>query len=317
MDGGAVSGLRHIVIDTDTGSDDVWAIIEALRYTDSVCVEAITTVCGNLPLELCLTNALHAEDAARTSYPGVYRGSDQPLCNERDFYAPYVHGSDGLSDMHLPPPSHSAQKESAVDALLRLSRKLEGRLELVTCGPLTNLAKALQRDPTFAQRIRHAWILGGSGGELGNMTKAAEYNVYVDPEAAELVLNSGMNCTWVTWDAFQNGGEITFAEAERLGRSNDPAARFCERCSRQLRAYYFGKYGRESFGVVDTVVMTAALYPEIIAERFRARCAITLDDTDERGHFSIDRDGIPNAEVVTRVDTALYKQKLFALLGMD
>ena len=308
--------MRRLVIDTDTGSDDVWAIVEALRCPE-VRVEAITTVCGNLPLDLCLTNALHAEDAAQTQYPGVYRGCDRPLCNEREFYAAFVHGSDGLSDMHLPPPTHTAETENAVDALLRLSHELAGELEIVTCGPLTNLATALQRDPSFAKRIKRAWILGASGGEFGNMTRSAEYNVYVDPEAADIVLRSGMNSTWVTWDAFQNGGEVTFAEAERLARSRSYTARFCARCTRQLREYYHGKYGSESFGVVDTVVMTAALYPEIISCRFPARCAVTLDDTDQKGHVSIERIDGGNTEMVTRVDTALYKQKLFALLGMD
>jgi len=308
--------VRRLIIDTDTGSDDVWAIVEALRCPE-VRVEAITTVCGNLPLELCLVNALHAEEAAGTQYPPVYRGSDQPLCNPREFYADFVHGSDGLSDMHLPAPFRSAEKENAVDALLRLTREAPGELELVTCGPLTNLAKALRRDPSFARRAKKAWILGGSGGDSGNMTKAAEYNVYVDPEAADIVLRSGMDCTWVTWDAFMDGGEVTFEEAERLAQSQSPTAQFCARCTRQLRNYYYKKYGRESFGVVDTVVMTAALYPEIISERFSARCAVTLEDTDERGHFAMDRSGVSNAEVVTKVNTVLYKQKLFALLGME
>lgn len=314
-----MSELRRVIIDTDTGSDDVWAIIEALRAESLVRVEAITTVCGNLPLSMCTVNAMHAEDAAGTYFPPVYKGAETPLQNAgASFYADYVHGSDGLSDMCLPLPERSVGAGSAADAIVDLVMGSPEEIEIITLGPLTNLALAIRKEPKVAENIKMAWILGGAGGDTGNMTKAAEYNIYVDPEAAETVLHSGIRSVWVTWDAFRNGGEITFAEADRMAVCGDPAGEFCARCTRQLREYYFKKYGRESFGVIDTVVMTVALYPEIISEMFPASCAVELAHGEQRGHFFIDREAIaPNALVCTTVNTGLYKKRLFHLLGAD
>ena len=95
--------MRRWIIDTDTGSDDAWAIVEALRAVDEVKVEAITAVCGNFPLDLCVGNALLAAEAAETYVPPVYRGMERPLLHRRIFCADRVHGEDGLGGMNLPP----------------------------------------------------------------------------------------------------------------------------------------------------------------------------------------------------------------------
>ena len=102
--------MRRLLIDTDTGSDDVWALIAALRAVDEVKVEAITVVCGNVPLDLCVKNALIAVDVAGTYAPPVYRGMARPLVRPKLFTAPYVHGKDGLSDLNLPYPPLSEAK---------------------------------------------------------------------------------------------------------------------------------------------------------------------------------------------------------------
>lgn len=104
--------MRHILIDTDTGSDDVWAIIAALRATEDVHVDAITVVCGNVPLEICVKNALIATEVADTYFPPVYSGMSRPIVKEKLFSADYVHGSDGLGEMNLPYPAH--QPESSM-----------------------------------------------------------------------------------------------------------------------------------------------------------------------------------------------------------
>ena len=110
--------MRHILIDTDTGSDDVWAIIAALRATEDVHVDAITVVCGNVPLEICVKNALIATEVADTYFPPVYSGMSRPIVKEKLFSADYVHGSDGLGEMNLPYPAHQPEKQHAVDALV-------------------------------------------------------------------------------------------------------------------------------------------------------------------------------------------------------
>ena len=314
-----MSDLRRFIIDTDTGSDDVWAVIEALRATDIVRVEAITVVCGNLPLDLCVKNAMLAVDAAGTYVPPVYRGMSRPLMHEEAFYAADIHGEDGLGGMNLPTPERPVEAKHAMDAIIDIVMANPGEIEIVTCGPLTNLAMALLKEPKLAENVRKVWILGGSAGPSGNMTPTGEYNVYVDPEAASIVLNAGMDTVWVTWDNAVGGTEITPSDVERLLSCGDGAAAFCANCTRQLREYYRKSYGKDSYGVIDALVMTVALYPEIMVGPFRANCAVELAGRETRGYFRIDRRGqlglAPNATICPAVDVPQFKKYLFTLLG--
>lgn len=314
-----MSELRRFIVDTDTGSDDVWAVIEALRATDVVRVEAITVVCGNLPLDLCVKNAMLAVDAAGTYVPPVYRGMERPLMRQEAFYAPDIHGEDGLGGMNLPTPERPVETKHAMDAIIDIVMANPGEIEIVTCGPLTNLAMALLKEPKLAQNIKKVWILGGSAGPCGNMTPAAEYNIYVDPEAAAIVLDAGMDTIWVCWDNAVGGTEITPEDVEQLLSCGDPAAEFCAKCTRQLRKYYHETTGEDAYGVIDALVMTAALYPEIMQAPFTANCAVELQGRETRGYFRIDRRGQlgspPNATICPAVDVPSFKKHLFTLLG--
>lgn len=305
--------LRRFIVDTDTGSDDVWAIIEALRATDIVTVEAVTVVFGNLPLDLCVKNAMLAVDAAGTYTPPVYRGMERPLLNPEGFYAPDVHGEDGLGGMALPPSPRPVESKHAVDAIISLIMTNPGQIEIVTCGPLTNLAVALQREPQIAKNIKKVWVLGGSANGTGNMTSNSEFNIYADPEAANIVLNAGMDATWVTWDSAVGETEITPDEVTQLLNSGDQAAIFCARCTHALREYYQKTFGRNTYAVIDSLVMTAALYPEIMLGPFPAECSIELSQGDMRGFFRIDPARKPNITVCPAVHVELFKKHLFAL----
>ena len=307
--------LRRFLIDTDTGSDDVWAIIEALRATDIVRVEAITVVCGNLPLDLCVKNAMLAVDAAGTYAPPVYRGMEHPLCSSQAFYAPDVHGADGLGGMDLPPSPRPVEEKHAVDAIIDLVLENPGQIEIVTCGPLTNLAAALEKEPRLAKSIKKAWVLGGSAGGKGNMTSCAEFNVYADPEAADLVLSAGIDAVWVTWDSARGDAEITPGETARMLESGDQAAVFCARCTRTLREYYREKHGTTTFAVIDSLVMTAALFPEVMDRTFSAGCSVELAAGEKRGFFRMDDALRPKTVICPAVKGDLFKKRLFALLG--
>ncbi len=312
-----MSGLRRLIVDTDTGSDDVWAIVEALRATEVARVEAVTVVCGNLPLDICVKNALLAEDAAGTCRPPVYRGMERPLLSREALYAPEVHGADGLGGMNLPHPARTAESGRACDAIIRLVMENPGEMEIATIGPLTNIAMALLLEPGLAQHVKRLWVLGGSVDGRGNLTDAAEYNVGVDPEAAAIVLDSGIPAIWVTLDASRGETEITPAELAALRETGSAAGRFCAECIRSMRAWQEKKYGRGSVGVIDSLLMTAALYPEIMEDVFSARCEIELAPGARRGFFRIDRAGAPNARICPRVSAAAYKKHLFRLLGAD
>ena len=182
--------MRRFVIDTDTASDDAVALVMALREP-SVKVEAITVVAGNVPLDCAVTNALISIDMAGTYAPPVYVGAAKPMLREL-FTAQFVHGENGMGEMELPAPKTAPKKEHAVDAIIELAQKYPGELELITLGPLTNVAIACLKAPDIMRGIKKVWIMGGSGLSAGNITPLAEFNIYVDAEAAQIVLDSGI-----------------------------------------------------------------------------------------------------------------------------
>ena len=137
----------------------------------------------------------------------------------------------------------------------------------------------------------------------------------MDPEAADIVLEAGMDTVWVAWDSSVGETEITREEVARLLSSGSQAAVFCARCTKTLREYYLRTYGRESFAVIDSLVMTAALYPEIMEGVFRASCTIELEQGERRGCFRMNFDLEPNAAICPAVNVEKFKTNLFALLG--
>lgn len=310
--------MRRLIIDTDTGSDDVWAIIAALRATEEVKVEAITVVCGNVSLDLCVKNALIASEVADTYHPPVYRGMSRPMVRPKLFTADYVHGSDGLGEMNLPYPKQKEEKEHAIDAIIDLVNANPGELEMIALGPLSNIAMAYLKDPSIAQKIKKLWIMGGTGFDQGNATPAAEFNVYVDPEAASVVLNSGINTIWVTWDVARFGTALNAKDVERLLAPDHPIANFCYRCTQSLREYDRKKFGHDEFGIIDSVIMMAYLYPEIMQDVYEAYCEIELNRGVAYGYFSIDKQQQlhkpANATICSVVDSEAYKDHLFHLL---
>jgi len=188
---------RRIIIDTDPGVDDAMAIFLALRSPE-LKVEAITAVSGNVPRELTLPNALRlAEIAGRTDIP-IAGGASVPLVR-RLITAKYVHGVNGLGGVDFPAPTLKPVAESAVELITRLIRANPGQITIVAVGPLTNIATVLRADPAIARMIPEIVIMGGSLSG-GNVTPAAEFNLYVDPEAARIVFDAGVPLTMVGLD---------------------------------------------------------------------------------------------------------------------
>ena len=180
-----------VIIDCDPGHDDALAILLALRHLD---VRAITAVHGNAPLDRTHANARRVlELAGRTDVP-VAAGCAAPLVREAHF-APDVHGESGLGGVDLPEPTMPLVDAHATDLLIELSHSVPN-LDVLAVGPLTNIAMALRRDPTLASRIARFSIMGGSL-TWGNVTPAAEFNIWADPEAAHVVFTSGVPITMV------------------------------------------------------------------------------------------------------------------------
>jgi purine nucleosidase/pyrimidine-specific ribonucleoside hydrolase len=205
---------HNIIIDTDTGVDDALAIILALKSPElNVC--AITTVAGNVEVDKCTTNVFRILDFLKpSSVPIVAQGSKKPLKHSL-FTAPEVHGTDGLGNVTT--PIKKIKTPDAVDTILSLSRKFGNELTIVAIGPLTNLARCLRKDAKTFKRIKCIVSMGGAIKVPGNTGLAAEFNYYVDPLAAHLVLNSGISVTVVPLDVTEQV-RCTHSQFENFSR---------------------------------------------------------------------------------------------------
>jgi inosine-uridine nucleoside N-ribohydrolase len=190
-------GPFRVIIDTDPGVDDAFALLLAMRSPE-LKIEAITPVAGNVPLELTLPNALRlVEIAGRKDVP-VAAGARTPLLR-RLVTATYAHGENGLGGAVFPDPTTKPVPTPASELICQIVRKYPGEVTLIPLGPLTNIATAINSDPEFAGMVRGLVMMGGSLSG-GNITPAAEFNVYVDPEAARIVFQSGIPITMVGLD---------------------------------------------------------------------------------------------------------------------
>lgn len=311
--------MRRFIIDTDTGNDDVWAILCALRATEDVRVEAITVVMGNVKLDYCVKNALIAVERAGTYRPPVYRGMERALMRARAYGAGEVHGKDGLSNMNLPWPETKPESKHAMDAIIDIVMANPGEIEIITLGPLTNLAMAYLKEPRIAQNIKKAYIMGGTGLDQGNATPAGEFNIYVDAEAADIVLKSGMDMMWVTWDVCREKSPLTSADFAAIESAHTPLSDFAIRCTESVRSYDRKKWGKDSVGIIDSIIMIAAIWPDVQQDVYAANCTIETKGETSYGYFGIDKTNMhpetgTRVEICSRVDAAKYKEHLTTLL---
>jgi purine nucleosidase len=318
---------RVFLIDTDTASDDAVALIMALCAPE-VRVAAITTVAGNVDVEQATRNALYTAELCKASVP-VYAGAEKPLLRAHQS-ADWFHGRDGLGDHGYPPAKRTAEQRHAVDAIIETIEANPG-LVLVTLGPLTNVALALAKKPGIAAQVGRCVLMGGAPCCEGNVTPAAEYNIWCDPEAARVVLRSGLPVELIGWqlcrgDAALNPGDIDFVLGFDTG-----LARFAIECNSRAQQAYFEQTGEQGISLPDPVAMSIALEPPIglrWSEHY-----VDVETTSEltRGMTVVDRlnvaannrnraiwapflDKGPNARVCWQIETKRWKALLYSTL---
>ena len=256
--------MRKIIIDTDCGSDDAVALIMALK-SDRIKVEAVTTVCGNVSLDLATKNTLMTIEIVNSETPPVYIGSEKPLY--RDLVtAVNVHGEDGMGDCNLINPTIKAENKYAVDAILDIVENNPGEIEIVTIGPVTNIAKAILRAPEKIKKVKHIYSMGTSGFGFGNTTPVAEFNVYVDAEAYKIMLDSGIPITIIGFDVCLGDAALTKNEMELLLNSGKEEAIFSVKCNRSLLDYNLRTCGGYFVDLPDAVAMGVVLWDDIVTE---------------------------------------------------
>jgi inosine-uridine nucleoside N-ribohydrolase len=250
----------RVIIDTDPGVDDALALLLAMRSPE-LKIEGITPVAGNVPLSLTLPNALRmVEIAGRTDIP-VAAGAKVPLVR-RLVTAAYAHGENGLGGAVFPEPKTKPVAENAADFIRRIVEKYPGEVTLIPIGPLTNIATALSLDSELAAKVKSIVLMGGSLSG-GNITPAAEFNIYVDPEAARIVFQSGISITMVGLDATRKTS-LTEEHVRTLEASQNPVSQAAAKIGRNAI-----NHNREQGFLIgpnmhDSLAMAAFLDPSIL-----------------------------------------------------
>lgn len=315
--------MRKLIIDTDTGSDDAVALIMALKSSD-VIVEAITTVCGNVPLELATKNALMTIEVANGQKPPLYAGAAKPLM--RDLVtAVNVHGMDGMGDCDLIHPAGLPETGHAVDAMLDIVENNPGKIEIVTLGPVTNIALAILKAPETMKKVKHIYAMGTSGFGPGNTTPVAEFNVYVDAEAYRIMLSSGIPITVIGFDVCLGEAALNKGDMDLLLSSGKPEAAFSVKCNRSLLEYNLQRSNEHIVDLPDAVAMGVVLWNETVVEEKWCYCYVCTTEEAAYGQVIINdgsklaiSDGFaghtPNAKVCKTINHAFFKQKLLGIL---
>src|SRR4051812_46828664 len=260
------SAARKIIFDTDPGQDDMAAILMALASPKELEVLGIVAVAGNVPLHHTERNARRiCELAGRADVP-VFAGSDQPM-GRKLVTAEHVHGKTGLDGPDLPEPKAALQKQPGVDFLIETLRAAkEGEITLLTLGPLTDIGLLLTRAPEVKPKIREIVMMAGAYFEVGNITPSAEFNVYVDPTAADIVLKSGIPIVMMPLDVTHRL-LVTPARMERLFALGNRAGKALAEALTFSRAFDVKKYGWEGAPLHDPTTIAYLLKPALFQGR--------------------------------------------------
>lgn len=309
--------MRRLIIDTDTASDDAVAIMMALA-TPHVRVEALTTVAGNVTVAQASINARYTLEICGKEDVPVYDGCDRPWLREPST-AEWFHGDDGMGNMHYPAPSQQAEDQHAVQALIEQFKAAPGEIDLITLGPLTNIATALSLEPELAQWVKHCYVMGGAAATLGNVTPAAEYNFWCDPEAAQRVLHSGMPLTLIGWELSCDDASLNDADRQDILELGTTRSRIAMDCNRSALDAARNLQGQSGMALADPVAMAVALDPSITIDQ--CTCYVDIETSSEktRGMSIVDRNGVlgkpNNATVCLAIDPTRWKQMLMSCLG--
>ncbi len=318
---------RKFIIDTDTASDDAVAILMALRWPD-VEVEAITVVSGNVPVEQGARNALYTAQMCGSAVP-VHLGAAQPLVRPVE-YADWFHGRDGMGDMNYPAPQRAPESQHAVEAIIDTVKANPG-IVMVTLAPLTNVALAISRAPEIAANVSRCIVMGGAACAVGNVTPAAEYNIWCDPEAAHIVFHSGLPIEMVGWELARGQANIFPEEMAAIRAFKTPLGQFAMDCNRRALEAGQEQSGDLGLNLCDPVAMAVALDPAVVKRQSKHYVAIETQSDLTRGMTVVDQLGVatdernrnlwarlvkrePNASVVWEIDIPQWKEMLYSVL---
>ncbi|WP_309131965.1 nucleoside hydrolase [Brevibacterium sp.] len=309
---------RRLILDTDTAQDDCVALLVAL-LDSRASLEAITMVAGNVGFDRQVHNAFLT--LAATGHLGevpVHLGCERPLVREW-VSAENVHG-DGVGGMSIDLGDCGPEAEHGVDALIRIVNDNPGEIDIVAIGPLTNVAMAAVKDADFAKNVRSLVIMGGSNNGRGNITAAAEFNFYVDPEAAATVFAAGFDITVVPWAPLTLNDAVFGADRlEQIATIDTPLARFFMKvCAATLE--FDEAVGIPGTTHPDSLSVAVLLDPELVIAAADYNVQIETGSELTRGYSAMSwgvHDLEPNARVIEAVDGQAFFDLICSILSTE
>jgi purine nucleosidase len=286
----------RLIIDTDTAGDDVFSILLALRHP-GVRLEALTICNGNVAFLQQAENALVTlEQAAKGGEVPVHLGCSRPMLR-KPVDASYVFGSDGMSDAGFARVRQRPDPKHAVDAIVDLVMGNPGEITILAQAPLTNIAVAYLKEPRIADAVRHLWIMGGTDNAVGNVTPAAEFNFYVDPEAAKIVLSAGFKVTLSTWTLTLKSGVLPAEDLAEIERMDTPLSRFFRAVNRTPFDYATSRHGRPVSTHPDSLTCAMMLDESLILESAECRVDVEVAGELTRAYCSVSSPVLPDHEI--------------------
>lgn len=296
---------RRIVLDTDPGIDDALAILLALASPELE-LAAVTVTGGNCSLADGVRNALAVLETARATIP-VVPGVALPLIRP-PFTAPETHGDTGLGNARLPAPTTQPMAEHAVDRIVREIMDASEPITLVAVAPLTNVALAIRREPRIVDRVQQVIVMGGAIDVPGNTTPLAEFNVYVDPHAAHIVLHSGLPLTLLPWDITS---QVLFTQAhvDRLLAIDSLVSRFIADATSFYIEFHRQYFGYAGCSINDPVAVALAFRPDL-AQYEEVYVDVEINSERSIGKTIADVQNVwrqpPNVRLVRSFDAAAF-----------
>lgn len=307
---------RRIVLDTDPGIDDALAILLAVASPE-VDLAAVTVTGGNCPLNQGVRNALAVLETIQSSVP-VVPGVALPLIRA-PYTAEETHGDSGLGNARLPEPTAAPADEHAVDRIIREIMSAAEPVTLVAVGPLTNVAVAVRREPRIVERVRDVIVMGGAIDVPGNTTPLAEFNIYVDPHAAHIVLHSGLPLTLLPWDVTSRV-LFTQAHVDALLRIESPVTRFIAEATSFYIDFHLRYFNYAGCSLNDPCAVALVFQPELATYQ-SIYIGVEINSETSIGKTMADVNNVwrhpPNVRLVRSFDNdaflALFMERMLAL----
>lgn len=309
--------MLKILLDTDTAGDDTIAILLALRAANAKLM-GVTINCGNIRFDQEVENALYTiQVGGLPRRVPVYPGARHPLLKDWATVE-FIHGRDGMGNSHFAKARQRPEPKLAVDAIVDTINSEPGEITLVEIAPMTNLALAIRKDPSVAKKVKRFYFMGGTNQYLGNVTPAAEFNMWVDPEAAKIVLDSGMPTTMVGWEICMRHGLIGPHEYSQIESMRTKESEFFIAVNRQVRKFMREQRGTDASSCPDSITMSIVLNPKVAVDVRRKFVDVDTSGGISRGATVVDHMDVlrrkPNVSVVYDASQDLFRYMLYRLL---